>query len=313
VRKILTPKLDDLLELRHVAKAFGFAPQQRVNSLFSGLYASVFRGQGMDFEEVREYYPGDEIRNMHWRITARTGKPYLKVFREERERPVMLCIEHSSQMQFGTKGTFKSVQAARAAALLGWSATSNHERVGGILFGHPDLGMHVYRPVSGRKVLWRMLKQLTNEEIIPQSDSSDGELIKMLEKLNHGRERGSLTFIIGDFNRTLSEQFELRLGQLKQSHQVVIIPVDDDSDQHMPDVGKVIFVTPDGQRLLINTSNKQHASQYQQQWQQNRQRLQSICHRLGLLLIPLSTDEDIHLTLTRALSNHNKQGQTHGR
>ena len=102
----LRPQITDLLELRHQARTVGIASHHPVNSVLCGLYASVFRGQGMDFEEVREYQEGDEIRNMDWRVTARTGVPHLKVFREERERSVILCVDISERMAFGTRGTF---------------------------------------------------------------------------------------------------------------------------------------------------------------------------------------------------------------
>ncbi|MEW8237423.1 MAG: DUF58 domain-containing protein, partial [Candidatus Thiodiazotropha taylori] len=119
----LHPHIDDLLELRHQAHTLGLASHHLVNTSFSGLYASVFRGTGLDFEEVREYREGDDIRNMEWNVTARTNVPHMKIFREERERSVVLCIDRGPHMSFGTRGTFKSVQAAKAAALLGWAAS----------------------------------------------------------------------------------------------------------------------------------------------------------------------------------------------
>ena len=125
----LQPRLDDLLELRHQAHTLGLASHHLVNSSFSGLYASVFRGQGLNFEEVREYREGDDIRNMDWKVTARTGDPHLKVFREERERSVMLCVDKGPHMNFGTRKTFKSIQAARAAALTGTTVTSAPPRI----------------------------------------------------------------------------------------------------------------------------------------------------------------------------------------
>ena len=118
----LHPQLDDLLELRHQARTLGVAAHHQVNSTFSGLYASVFRGTGLDFEEVREYREGDDIRNMDWLVTARTNVPHLKIFREERQRNVLLCVDTVQHMSFGTRGTFKSNQAARSAPLIGWAA-----------------------------------------------------------------------------------------------------------------------------------------------------------------------------------------------
>ncbi len=102
----LHPQLDDLLELRHQARALGIASHHLVNSTFTGLYASVFRGTGLDFDEVREYQEGDDIRNMDWLVTARTDTPHLKIFREERQRSVLLCIDTGPHMSFGTRGTF---------------------------------------------------------------------------------------------------------------------------------------------------------------------------------------------------------------
>jgi len=116
---ILYPRLDDLLELRHQARALGVAAHHLVNSTFSGLYSSVFRGTGLDFEEVRDYREGDDIRNMDWRVTARAGEPHVKLYTEERERPVVVMLDLNPGMFFGTRGAFKSVIAARAAAAAG--------------------------------------------------------------------------------------------------------------------------------------------------------------------------------------------------
>jgi uncharacterized protein (DUF58 family) len=158
----LQPRLDDLLELRHRARTLGLASRHLVNSTFSGLYASVFRGTGLDFEEVREYQEGDDIRNMDWKVTARTNLPHLKVFREERERSVLLCVDKSPHMSFGTRGTFKSIQAARAAALLGWAANALNDRVGGLLYGDAATGQQHFRPTKDRRALWRLLHALSH-------------------------------------------------------------------------------------------------------------------------------------------------------
>ena len=114
----------------------------------SGDYASPFRGQGLAFHEVREYRFGDDIRSIDWRVTARTDKPHVKVFTEERERTVILCIDANAAMRFGTRGTFKSVQAARAAALLGWQANGSNDRVGCIVFGDVPGGMQFFAPTD---------------------------------------------------------------------------------------------------------------------------------------------------------------------
>ncbi len=189
----LRPALDELLELRHQAHALGIASRHLVGSSFAGVYASVFRGQGLDFEEVREYHEGDDIRSMDWKVTARTNEPHLKLYREERERSVLLCVDQGPRMQFGTRGTFKAVQAARAAALIGWAASRMHDRVGGILYGAQP--QH-FRPTKDRRALWRLLKALA-EEPGTSPDVPDA-LAGALRRADRGAPTGSLVFVIGD-------------------------------------------------------------------------------------------------------------------
>ncbi len=189
------PRLDELLELRHQAHTLGLASHHLVNTTFSGLYASVFRGQGLNFEEVREYREGDDIRNMDWKVTARTNEPHLKVYREERERSVVLCVDHGPHMFFGTRGTFKSVQAARAAALLGWAANSVNDRVGGMLFGDADTGLVHFQPTKDRRAVWRLLKEMANPVRRAQHGIDCIDLV--LKRADRGSGTGSLIFVIG--------------------------------------------------------------------------------------------------------------------
>ena len=225
----LHPQLDDLLELRHQARTLGVAAHHLVNSTFTGLYASVFRGTGLDFDEVREYREGDDIRNMDWLVTARTNTPHLKVFREERQRSVILCIDTGPHMSFGTRGTFKSIQAARAAALIGWAASKQHDRVGGVLFGNPATGIRYFRATPGRRGLWRLLRALT--EPIERGDTDESQLMAALQHLDSGSGTGSLIFVIASINH-VTTGFERILGSLKQRHDVVLLPVDDPADRH---------------------------------------------------------------------------------
>ena len=293
----LRAEITELLELRHLAHALGLASRHPVNSILCGLYVSVFRGQGMNFEEVREYREGDEIRNMDWRVTARKGIPHLKVFREERQRSVLLCVDIGAYMQFGTRGTFKSIQAARAAALLGWAAVATQDRVGGLLFGDPT-GLRYFRPSRERRALWRLLNSLTesyDSKEIPAAPLQDA-----LDKLIHGAPTGSLIFIIGEF-RGDHIVLEQKLGRLRQRHDLVLLPVDDPVDWEMPTMGRVIFTAPDGSRLEVDTDNEEGRKMYWQHWETQRAHLQIICKRLGIDLIPLLTYEDIHKSLVNGL------------
>lgn len=295
----LHPRLDDLLELRHQAKTLGVPSHHLVNSTFAGLYASVFRGAGVNFEEVREYREGDDIRYMDWKVTARINEPHLKVFREERERSVVLCVDRGPHMSFGTRGTFKGVQAARAAALIGWAASRLQDRVGGMAFGDPSDGLKHFRPARGRRALWQLLHTLT----LPGSaqGASIDCLAGALKRAARGLPTGSLIFVIADLNRE-TRGLESVLGHLRQRSSVVLLPVDDPADRWIPSMGRMTFTGADGQLLEIDTDDKEAQRAYQSAWEQRRALLSALTNRLGIILLPIRTDQDIHLTLIGELA-----------
>jgi len=297
----LQPQLDDLLELRHQARTLGVAAHHLVNSTFTGLYASVFRGTGLDFDEVREYREGDDIRNMDWLVTARTNTPHLKIFREERQRSVILCIDMGPHMNFGTRGTFKSIQAARVAALIGWAASKQHDRVGGVLFGNPVTGIRYFRATPGRRGLWQLLRALTQP--IEQGDTDESQLMAALQHLDSGTGTGSLIFVIAPINN-VTAGFERIVGSLKQRHDVVLLPVDDPADRDLPSMGPVIFSNAAGELLEVDTDSEAGREAFRLDWEQRREELQQLSFRLKLGLIPVSTNEDVHKSLVAGLRHY---------
>jgi len=294
----LYPRLDDLLELRHQARTLGLASHHLVNSSFSGLYASVFRGTGLDFEEVREYHEGDDIRNMDWKVTARTNMPHLKTFREERERSVVLCVDQGPHMSFGTRGTFKSIQAARTAALLGWAANSLNDRVGGLLFGDSSSTIHHFRPTKDRRALWRLLKALSERN--EGRESTKDPLLNALQRAERGTATGSLIFVIADLNREITT-LETTIGRLSQRHSLVLIPIDDKTDRELPDVGRALFTDHEGNLVEIETADEAGRDAYRSAWEHNRQQLAGAANRLRIPLIPVATNEDVHQALMRGM------------
>jgi len=294
----LYPRLDDLLELRHQAHTLGLPSHHLVNSTFAGLYASVFRGAGVNFEEVREYREGDDIRYMDWKVTARIDKPHLKVFREERERSVVLCVDKGPHMSFGTRGTFKSVQAARAAALIGWAASRLNDRVGGMAFGDMQAGLQHFRPSRGRRALWQLLRTLT--EPGKARDASIDCLGGALQRATRGLPTGSLVFVIADLNREVMD-LERILGTLIQRNSVALIPVDDPADWEIPSMGVTTFTGTDGMLVEIDTDDPQARQIYRETWEERREMLQAMAYRLNIILLPVRTDKEIHLTLIRDL------------
>jgi uncharacterized protein (DUF58 family) len=294
----LYPRLDDLLELRHQARTLGLASHHLVNSSFSGLYASVFRGTGLDFEEVREYQEGDDVRNIEWKVTARTNSPHLKVFREERERSVVLCVDQGPQMSFGTRGTFKSIQAARAAALLGWAANSLNDRVGGLLFGDTSSGPSHFRPTKDRRALWGLLKTLSRPG--SAGEPPGDPLLGALQQADKGTAVGSLIFVIADINREVVS-LETTLGRICQRHTLVLVPVDDPADQELPDIGQALFTDASGKLVEINTSDPGGRELYRRSWRDNRQALMGVANRLGIPFIPIRTDQDVRQALMQGM------------
>jgi uncharacterized protein (DUF58 family) len=294
----LYPRLDDLLELRHQAHALGLPSHHLVNSTFSGLYASVFRGAGVNFEEVREYREGDDIRYMDWKVTARINEPHLKVFREERERSVVLCVDKGPHMAFGTRGTFKSVQAARTAALIGWAASRLHDRVGGMVFGDSAAGLQHFRPSRGRRALWQLLRTLT----VPGEtrDKSVDCLAGALQRATSGLTTGSLVFVIADLNRE-PIGLERILGDLSQRNSVAVVPVDDPADWEIPAMGVATFTSTDGTLVEVDTDDPKARQYYREAWADRRELLQAIARRLHLILLPVRTDQEIHMTLIHHL------------
>jgi uncharacterized protein (DUF58 family) len=293
------PRLDELLELRHQAHTLGLASHHLVNTTFCGLYASVFRGQGLNFEEVREYREGDDIRNMDWKVTARTNEPHLKVYREERERNVVLCVDHGPHMFFGTRGTFKSVQAARAAALIGWAANSVNDRVGGMLFGDADSGLVHFQPTKDRRAVWRLLREMANPVRRAQHGVDCIDLV--LKRADRGTGTGSLIFVIGDFNRDL-RGLDKTLGQVCQKHSVVLVPVDDPADREIPGLGRALFRNAEGRMVEIDTDDPEGRRAFTERWEARRANLMMLANRLGVAVIPVQTSVDVHHALMSGLA-----------
>lgn len=307
---MLYPDFEELLQLGSRIGKLDLASRRPVLSIVSGDHRSPFRGRGLEFEEVREYVHGDDVRNIDWRVTARTGRPHLKLFSEERERSVLICTDVNHTMRFGTRGTFKSVQAAKAAALLGWAANRGNNRIGGSFFGNVPDGKMFFSPVRSRRSLWRMLKQLCD-----RGDYTDSytPLEEHLRYLNKAVPSGSLVFIISDF-LVISEHLKKRLSDLHRHADIVLVAINDPADAMLPAAGPVMFTDYTGQKVGINTLDTKGGQAYRHYWDENRRKLQTIIHSLGLSCVFLSTNQDVVLELGRAIKQMgHRGGRGHGR
>ena len=198
-------QLNDLISLRFPARQLSLARRNRALSVLAGPNKSNFRGRGIDFEEVRTYQPGDDIRTIDWRVTARTGSAHTKLFREERERPVLVVVDQRSGMFFGSSHCFKSVLAAQLASLLAWSALDAGDRVGGLVFNgtqHREV-----RPRRSRKTVLALLSQVAeyNDSLPLDTASAPQSFADMLSNLRRIARPGSSLFLVSDFHGASQE------------------------------------------------------------------------------------------------------------
>jgi uncharacterized protein (DUF58 family) len=191
--------LRDLLALRGEAGRLDLVTRGKILATRSGGHLSRFRGRGMEFDESRVYQPGDDARNMDWRVTARAGTPHVKLFREERERPLWLLVDQGPSMRFGTRVAFKSVVAAQAAALLAWAAADRGDRVGGLVFD--EQGRFEHRPAARTQGLLPLLQALAGGGRAA-GVAGLGDVAAAADQLVHLARPGSLIFILSDFNQS---------------------------------------------------------------------------------------------------------------
>lgn len=299
---MLYPDFDELIRLGRNAQRLQILSGRQSMSAGPGDYASPFRGRGLAFHEVREYHFGDDIRSIDWRVTARTDKPHVKVFTEERERTVILCVDANATMRFGTRGTFKSVQAARAAALLGWQANSRNDRVGSIVFGDVPKGIKYFPPVRSRQALWQTLKLLSLTA--PVANNGPVSLEAALRQVERVAPTGTLLLVIGDFQDT-TEMLEKRLTNLRQTCDVVLIPINDPADRGIPAMETVVFEDQAGHKLTLDTDSRVGREAYARQWRENRERLEDIAARRRIGIVDLHTDKDVYADLLLGLRRVN--------
>jgi uncharacterized protein (DUF58 family) len=262
-----------------------------VNSLFTGEYRSVFKGQGMEFAEVREYQAGDEVRSIDWNVTARMRRPFVKRYIEERELTVMLAVDLSGSERFGTRGRFKSELASELAAVLAMSAIRNNDRVGAVLF--TDRIEHVVPPRKGRRHALRLMRDL----LVFEPVGSRTDLPAALEFTGKMLSHKSIIFVVSDFQ---AEEIEHPLKLLAQRHDVVAVTVDDPSEQTLPHIGLARFVDPEtGTTLDVDTSDPEVRAQFAASVEEELTSRRRLLRRLAIDEIPVHTDGSIVEPLIR--------------
>ena len=282
--------LQNLVSLRLQAQDLPlFRPDRGLQKML-GNARSPFKGRGVDFEEVRGYQFGDDIRSIDWRVTARRMKPHTKVFREERERPVMILLDQSHSMFFGSRLNFKSVTAAEISALIAWATLSHGDRIGGVVFNEYEL--RETRPKRSRKTLMHWLNQTEqmNRELRLAAVSSIEASNSLTRTLKHTRRvahPGTQIFIISDFTQ-VNEESEQHLSQLARHNELMAIKVNDPLEQELPSPNQY-RITNGLHSLTVNTGQPRLRQQFRQQYRKHNDQVRKMFSRYRMPLLQVNS------------------------
>ncbi|MEZ4644307.1 MAG: DUF58 domain-containing protein [Chloroflexota bacterium] len=264
-----------------------------VNDSFAGEYQAVFKGRGMEFDEVRPYTPGDDVRTIDWNVTARSGEPYVKRYAEERELTVMLLVDASASGDFGSVKQFKRELAAELTAVLAFSATTNNDKVGLLIF--TDRIELYIPPRKGRKHVLRLIRELL--AFVPQGRGTDIRLA--LETVNHALKRRSILFLVSDFLADAAGYGRI-LGVTNRRHDVVAIDLNDPLEQEFAAVGLVALEDAEtGAFTWVDTNSQAWQAAFRQRSEQIRQAKRDIFNRARVDRIRVTTSTDYVTALTQ--------------
>lgn len=284
--------IDDLLRLKHRAKGFSFLPRQPVHSLLAGRHGSRLRGRGLEFEELRPYYEGDDVRAIDWPATARAGSPQLRVYTEERDRPVILLVDQRLSMFFGSRRAMKSVVAAEAAALAAWRVTSLGDRVGGIVFS--ENGLDEIEPRGRQAAIGPLFEAITRHNSgLHASDprASDPSLLnaavaRALRLLPHD---GLLT-LVTDASGADAETVRL-VTQATAQNDALTVFVFDPLEASLPGIGRAV-VTEGDRQIEIDSASRGLCRDFAASFAQRREAVEGFSRRRAIPVLPLTTARD---------------------
>lgn len=295
---IVFRSLQSLLQLQGQVQTLSLA-KKHIRSRHAGLHRSVHKGRGMDFAESRMYQPGDDIRTIDWRVTARSGRVHTKVFEEEREKPVLLWVDLRPSMFFATRGRFKSVVAADVAALLLWKTLKDGDRIGGLL----QNGEHIeLKPSRSRSAALHFLRQLSDMTKGSVAERSRSDLQASWTRLRRVAQPGSQIFVLSDFRQANPAALR-QLAMIAQHSQVTLVAIHDPFEERLPNTGSLRLT--DGKRnMLLNLGQRLWRDRYANRVAQATKTLQEFSRSHRIPLVQLSTADSDHerlLKLSRGL------------
>jgi uncharacterized protein (DUF58 family) len=270
-------------ELIKKIKQIQIYSSRAVNASFAGQYESVFKGRGMQFDEVREYTPGDDIRTIDWNVTARTGKAYIKRFVEEREMTVIFAVDLSASGEFGTVNKMKNELAAEFCAVLAFTASKNNDKVGLLIF--TDRIELYIPPKKGSRHMLRLIRELLYFKM-PRRKTKISLALDYIAKVIHKK---ATIFLVSDF---IESDFKKPLSLLNKRHDVIAVPVRDKVEISMPSVGLIEFQDAEtGEIILIDTSSRKFHNQYDNKSLSRFNELKSLFRSINVDCVPVSTDK----------------------
>ncbi len=288
----------DTAEILKKVRKIEIKTKELSKHLFSGEYSSTFKGRGMSFSEVRNYQYGDDVRNIDWNVTARTGEPYIKVYEEERELTVVFLIDMSKSSFFGTVNQFKSEINTEICATLAFSALTNNDKVGAILF--TDHVEKYIPPKKGRQHILRIIRELIYFK--PSHQKTD--LSEAIKYLNNVVKKRSISFVLSDY---ISAPYEDALRVAAKRHDIIGVKVFDDIEQNLPDVGLVrVADAESGSKQLIDTSSKSVRARYQAHFLEHRDYYTNAFRKAGASTIDINTREDYVKHLLRFFKSRHR-------
>ena len=287
-------ELDELVELRGEARYSSFLPQQPVRSLLAGRRASRLRGRGLDFDELRAYVPGDDVRSIDWHVTARMRKPYIRTYKEERDRPVLLVVDQRACMFFGSHSMMKSVAAARLAALAAWRVIAVGDRVGALIVGeHEDLAVRPSRSNSSVYYFCELLvkagRALSTTGNASRAD--EDSFARALRAASELAPRDTLVILISDL-RGFSDDAVALLGSLRTHNDLLLAWIVDPLEAALPDVG-LVPVTDGRSTLSVPTADAAFRKRFAAKFADDTRRVREFCAGSGAPYFELRTDRDL--------------------
>ena len=286
-------------ELLKKIQGFHFKTRHLANDLFAGQYESAFKGRGMEFAEVREYMPGDDIRSIDWNVSARFGHPYVKVFHEERELTVVLLLDLSGSHLFGTRKRFKRELLAEVAGMLAFLAIRTNDKVGAILFSS-QVEKYV-PPKKGSPHVWRLIKEIFTYK--PRDLTTD--INAVLDYLNRVVKRHAIVFLISD---CMDRGFEKPFRLASKKHDLTVIRVSDPREQNIPDLGLIHLRDPEtGQLTLINTRSRALRDGWQHYRRAQEAYLSDLLRSTGVDLVDIRTDGSVVEPLVRLFDKRRRR------